>query len=67
MSMPADLRAYKWRARGSIRAENRWPGGPRRMPCLNAGEEAECEGLITSTGRDHRLCARCRRLVAERA
>lgn len=44
----------QWKRLGSIRAENQWPGGPRRLPCL------ACDRVFVSTAKDHRLCWECK-------
>jgi hypothetical protein len=43
----------RWKKLGSIREENAWPGGPKRLPCLG------CDQMFTSTAKDHRMCGEC--------
>ncbi len=49
-----DLASLRWKATGSLRAENQWPGGPRSVACLGCGR------TFSSRQRDERLCGGCR-------
>lgn len=46
----------KWKRGGSV-TENAWPGGPRRIACLNVDV---CGKSFRSISKNHRLCGACR-------